>query len=592
MAGFYSDDFLDDLRARNDLVQVVSHYVPLKQKGRRFWGCCPFHNEKTPSFSVDPDKQMYYCFGCHAGGTVIHFIMNIEKCSFPEAVQHLAERAGIPLPESGDTAAYAKKKKQKERLYGALREAALFYHQALYNPGGEKALAYLKRRGMTDAEIKHFGLGYAPEGWKTISLYLQQKGYTRAELVQAGLTLVKGENYYDFFRDKVMFPIIDQQSRVLGFGGRLLSGEGPKYANTAETLVYNKREMLYGLNFYRRFGTARELFIVEGYMDLIALATRGVENVVASLGTALTTGQVRLIRRFADTVYFTYDGDSAGRNATLRGLDLAEEQGLNVRVVMLPDGLDPDDFMRQRGPDAFRELKANALTLTECKILSIKEQCDLSDENGRMAFARQAAALVKDASPVEQERYLRRIAEESGFAYETIRSEAAMPQRAEKKAPTRAEKQQHTQSEQQNVEQTLICMMLKDPQGAQKALRFLQDEDFTQPLARLLYQKLCMLGPADDWNMTGMVNAIDDPEQAGQAVTWMESEVCFSPQAVADLAVRLRVMYLNRQIDSLVQQTGSAPPEQKKQLAQQIQQTNQQIRALQREGIGHLRRTQ
>ena len=276
MAGHFTDEFLDEVRARNDLVQIVSQYVPLQQKSRRYWGCCPFHSEKTPSFSVDPDKQFYYCFGCHEGGNVIHFIMNIEKMTFPEAVQFLAEKAGLPLPQTGqDSRAYQEKKRRKQRLYEALRQAALFYHHQLSTDGAAHARAYLEKRGLTQKEVKHFGLGYAPKGWQALTDHLTAQGFTLKELSDAGLAVVKGEKKYDFFRDKLIFPIIDQQSRVLGFGGRLLSGDGPKYINTAETLVYNKREMLYGLNFYRQFGKERELFMTEGYMDCIAVSSFG-----------------------------------------------------------------------------------------------------------------------------------------------------------------------------------------------------------------------------------------------------------------------------------------------------------------------------
>ena len=274
MAGHFTDEFLDEVRARNDLVQIVSQYVPLQQKSRRYWGCCPFHSEKTPSFSVDPDKQFYYCFGCHEGGNVIHFIMNMEKMTFPEAVQFLAEKAGLPLPQTGqDSRAYQEKKRRKQRLYEALRQAALFYHRQLSTDGAAHARAYLEKRGLTQKEVKHFGLGYAPKEWQGLTDHLTAQGFTLKELSDAGLAVVKGEKKYDFFRDKLIFPIIDQQSRVLGFGGRLLSGDGPKYINTAETLVYNKREMLYGLNFYRQFGKERELFMTEGYMDCISVSS-------------------------------------------------------------------------------------------------------------------------------------------------------------------------------------------------------------------------------------------------------------------------------------------------------------------------------
>lgn len=585
MAGFYAEDWLEDLRARNDIVQVVSQYVPLTQKSRRYWGCCPFHSEKTPSFSVDPDKQFYYCFGCHAGGNVIHFIMNAEKLTFPEAVQFLAERAGIPLPDTANDQAFQKRRQEKDRLYGALREAAHYYHRMLYSDEGTNGRAYLERRGMTQSQIKHFGLGYAPRGWQNLTDFLLQKGYKPHELVKAGLMVEKGDKRYDFFRDKVMFPIIDQRGRVVGFGGRMMQGDGPKYINTAETAVYNKREMLYGLNFYRRFGHARELFIVEGYMDCITVSSFGFENVVASLGTALTTGQVRLIRRFADTVYICYDGDAAGRNATLRGLDLVEKEGLSVRVLMLPDGLDPDDFLRQRGAKAFAELKKQALTLTECKIEAVRAGCDMQNEDGRMAFAQQACALLKDASPVERERYMRRIAKISGFAFETIVRESqrdAQAPAARKPRPVKT--QQEAQVHAPKAETGVIAAMAQDERALQKGLSVLEEQDFTHPVTIALFR--AMQGVEHEMcTPAGLLSHLTDPAQAAEAAAFLSEHTPTDPRAQADMMGRLRIARLYREIDALLQLTKSAGAEQQKQAALVIQKRNETIRQIQQHGL-------
>ena len=549
MAGLYADDYLESLRARNDLVQVVSQYVTLVQKNRRYWGCCPFHSEKTPSFSVDPDKQFYYCFGCHAGGNVIHFVMNVEKLSFPEAVAQLAERAGMPLPQSSDKDDFVRKREQRERLYAALREAALYYHEMLHTEQARDALDYLKRRGLTTEQIRRFGLGYAPSQWQALTDHLMQKGYSEKELVDCGLTIVKNGKRYDFFRDKAIFPIIDQRSRVLGFGGRVLKGDGPKYINTAETLVYNKREMLYGLNFYRSFGTERELIVVEGYMDLIAVSTAGVKNVVASLGTALTTGQVRLMRRFADTVYIAYDGDTAGRNATLRGLDLLENEGLHVRVLMLPDELDPDDFIRKRGRDAFLALKGDALSLTEFKLSLLRDQSDMSIEEGRMQFAQQAVALLKDASPVERERYIKFIAKLSGFSVQALMQESGM--QAKPAAKAQPDVKQRASPGDDELEQRILCLMATDPRVRAQAYLLLEARDFADPLHRSMYEG--MESQLQEDCTAALLSDYDDPKQAALAAQVLTRQESATDRMVLDYMDGLRLKRYEREVDALNQ---------------------------------------
>ena len=557
MAGHFTDEFLDEVRARNDLVQIVSQYVPLQQKSRRYWGCCPFHSEKTPSFSVDPDKQFYYCFGCHEGGNVIHFIMNMEKRTFPEAVQFLAEKAGLPLPQTGqDSRAYQEKKRRKQRLYEALRQAALFYHRQLSTDGAAHARAYLEKRGLTQKEVKHFGLGYAPKEWQGLTDHLTAQGFTLKELSDAGLAVVKGEKKYDFFRDKLIFPIIDQQSRVLGFGGRLLSGDGPKYINTAETLVYNKREMLYGLNFYRQFGKERELFMTEGYMDCISVSSFGFPNVVASLGTALTTGQVRLLRRFADTVYFAYDGDAAGQNATLRGLDIAEKEGVAVRVLVLPDGQDPDEFLRSRGASAFRALKESALTLTECKIQALTKAFDMQTENGRTAFAQKAAALLRPLSPVERERYERYIAKASGFAVETIQQQAQSAKAPKAAAPPKRREAPAEKEQGVAVQERVLCALAEDAKTAVQLLPLLRREDFTDPLLQTLYIKSLELCAKQELSPAALLASVQTPEDAKRAAQWFVHTHVEPPDVMLDYLCTLRVQTLLRENEQLSKQPG------------------------------------
>ena len=316
MASRYPASWLDELRSRSDIVQIVSGYVALTKKGRNYWGLCPFHGEKTASFSVDGEHQLYYCFGCKAGGDVIHFIMDMERLTFPEAVEQLADRAHMTLPEMEKDEDYERRRTQRERLLNANREAARFYHETLFTPAGEAALAYLRRRGLSDGVIRKFGLGASPDSWSSLSDRLLEKGWKLDELVLAGLTVKKKkddgrERYFDMFRNRAMFPIINTHGNVIAFGGRTLEKREPKYLNTSDTPVFNKRQGVYAANLLRQQRHLERVILVEGYMDVVSLTQYGVEGVCATLGTALTNEQARLLHRFAPQVYLGYDGDSA-----------------------------------------------------------------------------------------------------------------------------------------------------------------------------------------------------------------------------------------------------------------------------------------
>ena len=362
--------WLDELRSRADIVQVVSGYTPLKRNGHRYWGLCPFHNEKTASFSVDPEQQLYYCFGCKAGGSVIQFVMDIEHLDFAEAVKHLADQLHMPLPQMEDDPDYQRRRDQRDRLLAANREAARFYHQTLFTPDGQPMLDYLKRRGLSDNIIRKFGLGAAPNAWDTLTRHLLAQGYTEEELRLCGLTVVKEaepatedrparpRRAFDMFRNRAIFPIIDQYGNVLAFGGRTLGDGQPKYLNTSDTPVFNKRQGVYAANLLRKERHLERVILVEGYMDVVSLTQYGVTGVCATLGTALTSEQARLLKRFAPRVYLSYDGDSAGQHATLRGLDILEAEGIPARVLDFPDGLDPDEFIRRDGLQGFEQLPA------------------------------------------------------------------------------------------------------------------------------------------------------------------------------------------------------------------------------------------
>ena len=397
MSSRYPAAWLDELRSRSDIVQIVSGYVALNKKGRKYWGLCPFHGEKTPSFSVDGEHQLYYCFGCKAGGNVFSFYMEMEHCTFNEAVEQLAERAHMALPEMEKDVDYERRRTQRERLLNANREAARFYHETLFTPQGAASLAYLRRRGLSDGVIRKFGLGASPDDWSVLSDHLLQKGYTLDELVLAGLTVrKKAENgkdrYFDMFRSRAMFPIIDAHGNVLAFGGRTLEKREPKYLNTADTPVFNKRKGVFAANLLRQQRHLERVILVEGYMDVVSLTQFGVEGVCATLGTALTNEQARLLKRYAPQVYLGYDGDSAGQHAILRGLDILEQENVPARVLDFPDGLDPDEFIRRDGIEGFRQLPA--ISPATYRLRRLKDQFDLSSPDSRLAYARGAAEIV------------------------------------------------------------------------------------------------------------------------------------------------------------------------------------------------------
>ncbi len=428
--------WLDELRSRADIVQIVGQYVSLKRNGHRHWGLCPFHGEKTASFSVDQERQMYYCFGCKAGGSVIQFVMDIERLEFQEAVKHLADQLHMPLPQLEEDPDYQRRRTQRDRLLEANKEAARFFHQTLFTPAGQSALDYLKRRGLTDSVIRKFGLGAAPAGWDTLTRHLQDKGYTLEELKLAGLTVIKeaepaakdpvtGEERpekprraYDMFRNRAIFPIIDQYGNVLAFGGRALGDVQPKYLNTSDTPVFNKRQGVYAANLLKKERSLKRVILVEGYMDVVSLTQFGVSGVCATLGTALTPEQARLLKRFAPMVYLSYDGDNAGQNAILKGLTVLEEADVPARVLQFPDKLDPDEFIRRDGIEGFERLPA--LTPESYRMGRLRTQFDLSTQEGRTDYAKACAAILQKLEPVERENHLQELIVQTGFSRDVL----------------------------------------------------------------------------------------------------------------------------------------------------------------------------
>ena len=416
--------FLDELAARNPIEEVVGQYVSLKRSGANLFGLCPFHGEKTASFSVAPDKGIYYCFGCHKGGNAVNFMMEIEGLSYPDAVRSLAKRVGMEVP---DDEQYQSRYRQQERLWALHKEAARFFHAKLQAPEGAAALQYALGRGMPKSTIINFGIGYAPDSWSSLVDHLRKKGYTDQELRDSGLVTVskKNGNLFDRFRDRLMFPIIDVRGNVIGFGGRIMKNDpnAAKYLNSPETLIFNKRKNLFGLNVAKKTKHPY-MILVEGYMDAIALHQYGFDCAVASLGTSLTEEHAVLLSRYTENVVLIYDGDEAGQRAAQRAIPMLEKAGLSIKVLQLQGAKDPDEYLKKFGADKFQLLLNDSSNRVEYQLNAIRKKYDLGVDDQRVKFIAEAAEFVSTLSnAVQREIYGNRVAEAAGISFEAIKIE-------------------------------------------------------------------------------------------------------------------------------------------------------------------------
>ncbi len=560
----FPDSWLNELITKNDIVSVISSYVALKPKGRRLWGLCPLHGEKTASFSVSPDKQAFYCFGCHKGGSVVQFIMEIERLTFPEAVRFLAERVNMQLPEEVDDTRMMQQRAYRERLYEACQLAARFFMETLLGAEGAPGRTYLKSRGLGSDAVKRFGLGYAPNAWDALKTYLFEKGFTQQELLDAGLLVhnQSSNRVYDAYRGRVIFPIIGANGRVLGFGARVLDGSKPKYINTGDTPIYNKRNNLYGLNL-QKGGKLTDLIMVEGYTDVIGLYEAGVTNVVASLGTALTIQQARLLKRYVETVYIAYDGDSAGQNATIRGLDILRSEGLSVRVIVFPDELDPDEFIHQHGKEAFDQLKDNALSLNSFKLDAMARSYTLDNENEREKYAMEACKLIASLQPIERDRCYQQLARKTGYAIEALKSQAESSspigqsplQRVGAGWRKDVSMQPSGDTERARAETELLRAMLTDRKAAEAAVVGEALSLFAEAGNKAFAEAIVAAYATDNEpNAAAILAGMDASEAAAPGAVLREDVAIAEPvQSVLDCMRRIRVYDIRQQILSLTQ---------------------------------------
>ncbi len=502
-----SERFIQELQDKIDIEQVISSHISLKRRGKNLVGLCPFHNEKTPSFTVYPESRSFYCFGCGAGGDVISFVRRMDNLDYIEAVKAVAQMAGMSMPEDGydDTLA-----KQRKRLLEANREAARFYHTCLMDPKNKDALDYFLKRGLSINTIRRFGLGYAPNDWRELINHLKSMGFTEHELVLANLARRSDKNgranYYDNFRNRVMFPIIDLRGNVIAFGGRVMDDSKPKYINTSDTLVYKKSNGVFAMNLAKN-NNDNKFILVEGYMDVIALHQAGFTNAIACLGTAFTSEQANLLSRYAEEIIICYDNDEAGKTATARALGVLGKTGLKLRVVSMSGGKDADEIIRKHGRERFADLLKEASNKTEYKLLEERNKYNLATDDGKLRFLMAATQVLATCGSIEQDIYATRLSNELGVSVESIKAQlktASARQRRMDEAKKRTETAEMLlkSNEDKNnperaknlgaakAEETLIASFLRNPDFYNKLKEKISPDDFVTTFNRRVFECL------------------------------------------------------------------------------------------------------
>ena len=534
---YYSDELVEEVRQRNDIVDIISGYVNLKKKGGNYFGLCPFHNEKSASFSVSPGKQMYYCFGCGAGGNVFTFIMNYENYTFAEAIKLLADRSGIALPEIEDSKEAREKENRRKTLLQINKEAATYFYYQLRAPQGRVGLDYLKGRQLSDETMNRFGLGYSNKTSNDLCQYLRHKGYPD-ELIRESGVAVFNEKYgmSDKFWNRVMFPIQDVNHRVIGFGGRVMGEGEPKYLNSPETPVFDKSRNLYGLNFAR---TARQdnIILCEGYMDVIAMHQAGFTQAVASLGTAFTSGQANLLRRYTENVILSYDSDGAGVKAALRAIGILKEAGLTGKVLNLEPYKDPDEFMKNLGREEFAKRLLQAENTFFFELRMMQKQYDLSDPEAKTKFYNEIAKkLCGFSEEVERENYTEAVAEKYNISMESLKKlvtgyAAKMGMAAEVIRPKQPVQQKNTPKEQQeNVQKLLLTWLVEEPHLYKKIKKYITPLSFTNELYRQVAQELFPKLEEGKPNPAAIISRFSQEEEQREAASLFNTKLPYMQQ--------------------------------------------------------------
>lgn len=554
-----SEEILEKIKSQNDIVDVISERVRLKKAGRNFTGLCPFHNEKTPSFSVSQEKQIYKCFGCGEAGNVISFVMKDKNLPFIEAVKYLANRANIPLKLGNGEQSQSNRK--KELLYKVNVEAAKFFFSNLMN--NQNAKEYFLNRGIKEETIKKFGLGYANDSWNSLMFYLRKKGINDGLLEEAGLISVNKEKgrKYDRFRNRVMFPVFDYQGKVIGFGGRVLDDSKPKYLNSPETLVFQKGTNLYGLNFALKHNMSERYFvIVEGYMDLISLHQYGITNVVASLGTALTINQARLLKRYADKVVISYDADLAGQMATLRGLEILRTAGFDVRVLSIPQGKDPDEYVRSNGREAFLKLINNAEPLIDYRIKKAEEGIDFKNSQSVILYSKRIMDIISDLDPIEKDVYIKRASENTGIKEQALYDILKIKMKDNRENDFRNNKEEdrsklYVEPGFLKAERTLLKMMLENEEYLQYIEERISENDFILLEHKEIFTVI-ILGKGENINNieSFIESRLSNAKSIGELVKIKEENIFFADNIkvqIDDLINEIHSYKLKQRIDQL-----------------------------------------
>ena len=552
----YSDDIIEEVRSRNDIVDVISQYVKLTRKGSSYFGLCPFHNEKTPSFSVTPGKQMYYCFGCGAGGNVFNFIMEYENFTFGEALKYLADRAGVELPRIEYSREIKEKAQEKEELLRINKEAAQYYYYQLRTEKGTAGYQYLTGRGLSDDTIRKFGLGYSDKYGSGLYRYLKTKEYSDERLRDSGLFNVdERHGMYDKFWNRVIFPIMDVNNRVIGFGGRVMGDGKPKYLNSPETRIFDKSRNLYGLNEARR---SRKNYIIlcEGYMDVIAMHQAGFTNAVASLGTALTSGHASLLKRYTSEVLLLYDSDEAGVRAALRGIPILREAGVNSRVVDLKPYKDPDEFIRNLGPEAFEERLSKASDSFMFRVTVAEREFPMEEPQGRNRFFEKCAEMLLELNDeLERNLYIDTIVKQygtrSGISADDLRRRVnalalkGTPAEYRIKPRTGDSEKKKKDPASARAQKLMLTWMVTYPQVFDKAAAYLCPDDFVIPLYREVAEMLFRQKQEGEVNPARLLNSFQDSEEQREVASLFNADIHLETpkeqeQAFADTLLRIK----------------------------------------------------
>ena len=552
----YSDDIIEEVRSKNDIVDVVSQYVKLTRKGSSYFGLCPFHNEKTPSFSVTPGKQMYYCFGCGAGGNVFNFIMEYENYTFGEALKHLADRAGVELPKMEYSKEVRQKAQEKAELLEINKQAAQYFYYQLRTEKGQTGLDYLKNRGLSEETMRKFGLGYSDRAGGGLYRYLKAKGYPDDRLRESGLFNVdERHGMYDKFWNRVIFPIMDVNNRVIGFGGRVMGDAKPKYLNSPETKIFDKSRNLYGLNIAR---TTRKKYLIlcEGYMDVISMHQAGFTNAVASLGTALTSGHASLLKRYTQEVLLLYDSDEAGIRAALRGIPILREAGVNSRVVSLKPYKDPDEFIRNMGPEAFEQRLEEARDSFLFRVEVAENEFSMNDPQGQnQFFERCAQMLLELKDELERNLYIDAVVKiyrgRYGISSEDLRKRVntlalkgtPAEHRTQPKSGSPEKKKKESASD--TSQKLMLTWLVTYPKIFDKVAQYLTPEDFVVPLYREVAQMLFQQREEGEINPARLLNSFPDSEEQREVASLFNATIHLETQqeqdqAFADTLLRIK----------------------------------------------------